>query len=59
MTVSGEQNKAFFLTCQGGYQGSRRTGPGSPLFLSPHAPGYDLKRLKTPLNTRLLTPGFT
>ena len=59
MPVGGEQNKRFDLKCQGDYRVPSPTGTGSPLFISPHAPGYDFKRLKTPLNTRLLTPGFT
>ncbi len=59
MPVGVKQNKTFFLNCQGDYRVPSPTDTGGPLFLSPHAPGYDSKRLKTPLNTRLPTPGFT
>ncbi|MBA7566851.1 hypothetical protein ES708_08550 [subsurface metagenome] len=59
MPVGVKQNKRFDLKCQGDYRVLRPVATGSPLSLSPHAPGYDFKRLKTPLNTRLLTPGFT
>jgi len=56
MVVTIKQNKTFILKCQGDYRVPSCVDTGSPLFVSPHAPGYDFKRLKTLLNTRLSMP---
>ncbi len=44
---------------RGGCQVGLLALAGSPFFILLEALGCDFKRLKTPLNTRLLTPGFT